>query len=76
MKCDITPFSAGTPTFHDPQGNDHLFLSNTCEGMRSSQPSDRLTICIGETVKLVLFVADFLLNGVHRTSVPRDLRGQ
>jgi hypothetical protein len=82
---DITPFSAGTPTFHDPRGNDHksiadhFFLGNMREGMRSCQPSDRLTICIGETVKLVLFVVDFLLNplnAVHRASVPRDLCGQ
>jgi hypothetical protein len=84
-KRDITPFSAGTPTFHDPRGNDHqsitnhFLLSDTREGMRFGQSSDRLTIHVGEAVKLILLLADLPLNpldAVHHTSVPHDFRDQ
>jgi hypothetical protein len=47
--------------------------------MRFSQPSDRLTVRVGEAVKFVFFFTDLPLNpldAIHRASVPRDLRDQ
>jgi hypothetical protein len=84
-KRDITPFSAGTPMFHDPRSDDHqsvtyhFLLGDTREGMHLGQPPDQLTICVGEAVKLVLLLADLsldLLDAVHRVSVPRDFCSQ
>jgi hypothetical protein len=82
---NITPFSAGTPTFHDPWGNDHqsvtyhFLFGDLCKGMCLSQPPDRLTISIGKAIQLILLLVDFLLDplhAVHRVSVPSDFCGQ
>jgi hypothetical protein len=47
--------------------------------MCCGQSPDQLTICVGEAVKLVLLLADLLLNpldAVHRASILCDFRDQ